>query len=54
MEKKDSKLKTILGVIVTILLLLLYFSWTYGIKITTDENGDTVCYNIYDKRVSCN
>lgn len=50
---KKSKIKSILGIIVTILVILLYISWTYGITVKTNNEGQTECYNIYGKRVGC-
>lgn len=51
MEKK--KVLNIIEWVVVIALILLAISWFYGIKVRVDDEGNTTCYNIWDKEVSC-
>lgn len=54
MEKEEKKsVKSIIITIITILVILFAISWGYGITVTTNDNGEAECYNIYGKRVGC-
>lgn len=54
MEKEEKKsVKSIIITIITILVILFAISWGYGITVTTNDDGEAECYNIYGKRVGC-
>lgn len=47
------KAKAIIGTIIVIVIGFLIVSWGYGAKVTTNDDGETICYNIYGKQVGC-
>lgn len=50
---KENKSFSIIGIIITIIVILFLVSWSYGITVKTNEYGEAECYNIYGKRVGC-
>ena len=53
MEDKKKKILNILEWIITIAVLFFIVSWSYGIKVKVNDEGETVCYNIYNHIVNC-
>lgn len=51
MDKK--KILNILEWVGTILIILLACSWFLGIKVKTNSEGETVCYNLWNHEVKC-
>lgn len=53
MEDKKKKILNVIEWVVTIVLILLACSWFIGYKVKVDDEGNTTCYNFWDKEVSC-
>lgn len=53
MEDKKKKILNIIEGVITIILILLACSWLIGYKVKVDDEGNTTCYNFWDKEVDC-
>jgi len=52
-ENEKKNIKGIIEAVATILFILLGCSWAFGIKVTTNEDGETKCYNVWNHEVKC-
>ena len=53
MEDKKKKILNVIEWVVTIIVILLAASWFIGFKVRVNDEGETKCYNFWDREVQC-